>query len=330
MIAQARQEAGFTLVELLIVSTLFVVLLGATLDIFMGFERNNRRVNDHNAQIETARESMDNLSRQLRNLARPDSNPTTFLTSPSIRAAEPYNFVFQTSDPTKVFVRYCLAVSGSFDGSPITLQNSWLFQVISASGTLPSSFRGACPGTNSATNKIVGATRNVVNRVNGQNRPVFTYMCLNNAPSCTNPQLDGARAELYVDTDPTRAPAEDLVSSAVYLRNQNQPPVAEASIQYIPATATFPNGQIQLNGSRSSDPEGRTLEYYWFRGALPSTFSCQNPPVPTAGEQNPTLLATVTATFPAQRGTNTFNLIVCDPGYLADTPPNNPLTLFVP
>jgi hypothetical protein len=100
----------------------------------------------------------------------------------------------------------------------------------------------------------------------GRDLPVFTYGCAAGAAAgCPSSAIDYTRitninAQLYVDRNPGKAPAELRVVSSVFLRNQNEAPVAEYT-----STAAGSRTVI-LNGSASTDPEGRTLAYDWFLG----------------------------------------------------------------
>ncbi len=85
-----RDQRGVTLTETLIVSTLFLVVLSATLMSGANFNRlnhENQRVND---QVERARRGVDRGARQLRNLARR-------IDAPVIARAAHNDFIFQTS-----------------------------------------------------------------------------------------------------------------------------------------------------------------------------------------------------------------------------------------
>ena len=145
-----------------------------------------------------------------------------------------------------------------------------------------------------------------------ESRPVFSYGCAVGASDCTSApavfeRITGFHGNLAIDLDPARSPAAMRVSTGVYLRNQNQKPTAQF-------TAT-PLGtqRVLLNGSASTDPEGRTLRFYWFKGSAP-TFTCeQGPP------QAPTYWvgATLAHNFTESPDTDlSFTLVVCDPGDL--------------
>jgi len=313
MSRRAQTDAGFMLVELLIVMVMFVVILGATLVLFNTFERGTRDTERLTEQIEVARDTNDKVSRQLRNLAK----PTSAVLSP-IQLADKYDVIFQTSDPTRTWVRYCLDTTGS-GASP---DNAKLWSAESTSATLPDGAGGACPGTGWAAGSTRVVARNIVNTVGGQDRPVFSYSCATGAPaSCGTaaatgeyPRIIGVALNLFVDTNVSRVPLAEQVSTSVYLRNQNEKPTA--TFTWLPSS-----GKVFLNASSSTDPEGRTLRYYWFSGStVPSSFSCEAGPAAT-----PPYLSGVTVSFPGtgpappSGSTTGITLVVCDPGDLKDT-----------
>ena len=102
-------ERGFTLIELLLVMSLGIVILGATLTSFTGYYRNQKTNQQLNDTAQVARDSMDLAARQLRNLANQDPSQQTT----TIARALPFDLVFQTSDPARKWVRYCLDTSGT-------------------------------------------------------------------------------------------------------------------------------------------------------------------------------------------------------------------------
>jgi prepilin-type N-terminal cleavage/methylation domain-containing protein len=303
-----RCQEGFTLIELLLVCVLFLVLMGATLTAFSSFQRHQRTAERTNDQVETARLAIAHSARQLRNLAkRPDVN------SPNIGRAESYDFIFQTSDPAKKWVRYCL--DGAAFGGSAGGQRLWESE---SSGTsVPAGATGACPGSGWLSQTVVAST--IVNRWSGVDRPVFTYMCGAGAPAgCPSggapdfPRITAVGIDLFVDLDATRRPQEQRVSTSVFLRNQNEAPVAGFSSSPSPPTPR----RVLLNGSASSDPEGRTLEYLWYRAPIPAGEARCTDPHPNAIGTGVAMSYTFPATDPASVE---IALMVCDPGPLSAT-----------
>lgn len=310
-----RDQHGFTLIEVLIVCALFLVVTGATLTAFTAFTTSHRRTEIEHDHAEDARVALDLAARQLRNLA----NPTTFATT-TINNAAAYDFVFQTSDPAKTWVRYCLSTS-----APASLNKARLWEAESATATLSSGMTGACPGTGWAKARVVSDS--VSNRRGGIDRPIFSYECAPTWPAtcpasaAEYPRITNVGLELYVDDNTSDNIKEMRVATAVFLRNQNEPPVASASwARTAPKT-------VVLNASGSSDPEGRILQYFWFKGTAPTSAdfaSCTATPSNALGEG-----ITLTQQFTQAAGTSVnYWLVVRDPGCLTAT--TSPITVVVP
>ena len=108
-----------------------------------------------------------------------------------------------------------------------------------------------CPVVDSTVPAPAGTRSTVVaeNVVNGT-RPIFGY----NAIGLQD--ITEVSATLYVDVNPGKPPAETVLQSAVYLRNQNRKPTALFSVEVV-------NNSIVLNASESTDPEEKALIYTW-------------------------------------------------------------------
>jgi prepilin-type N-terminal cleavage/methylation domain-containing protein len=255
-----NDEAGFTLVELMVSSTLFLLVLGAALTSFGTMESKaglNAKLQDTQQQ---ARQTVIVLSRQLRNLAGPDENqPGAFdPATASFSPAAPYDIVFKTVDPngpnaglnpTNVErMRYCLD-----SGTPAKLWQQTQTWTTAAAPSPPST--SSCPDPAwPGTARVVADS--VVNRYAGQDRPVFLY-------DSTDPSaIHTVRVNLWIDINPGKPPAQTNLQSGVFLRNQNQAP--NASFQWSPGGA----GHVVLNGSASDDPEGQQLSYTWKEGSI--------------------------------------------------------------
>lgn len=314
-------ERGFTLVELLAVMTIAIVLLSATLltfnNLYQATTDNDRRLDS----VEVARTGLDIQARQLRNLAKRLNNTAV------VDTLGPYDLIFQTSDPSRTWVRYCLDTTTA----PASAKRGrvWTQALATSSASYPvtAAMRTGCPSSSDWTTTKVVADH-VTNRRDNLNRALFSFTCTTGS-SCTSTsatydQVVGISALLYVDTTPATGAAELKVSSGVYLRNQNQAPVAS----FVATPKAGEPRTVVLNGSGSSDFEGRTLSYYWFKQALPATSSidCANPtiagsgPVRTLWGANGYIGGSITLshTFPAGDGaagsTRNIGLVVCDPG----------------
>ena len=300
----SRQD-GFTFVEVLLVSTLFLVVLGATIEAMVHFTNNNRLTELRNDQAEEARSALDRQARQLRNLAKR-------VTVPTINKATSYDFIFQTSDPSRTWVRYCLDTTHPPNA---TASKARLWEMVSATSTVPDT--GTCPGATGAWDTANIVADHISNRSAGADRPVFKYSCLNNATPC--PPADaslvtGVQANLWVDDDVTRDPPELRVSTAVFLRNQNEPPTINFNITPVATRKVF------LNATSAADPEGRTLRYYWYQSSSAPSFNCADGPPTAPAHYNGVALTYTFPTATVVGSAQAFTLVVCDPGDLKAGP----------
>jgi type II secretory pathway pseudopilin PulG len=315
-------ERGVTLIELIVVVAVSIGVLSATLTTFDTFIRADHDNNARNDTAELARNALDAQARQLRNLAKR-------VTSPVIDTVAPYDLIFQTNDPSRTWMRYCLDTSPP---ASTTRGRLWAATLLVPNAATPApvsaGMRGACPGTGWTTTSVVADY--VSNRRNGLERPLFTYTC-SGTPTCTSlastyDQVVAVTAQSILDTTPDTDPKELSVTSSVYLRNQNQAPIA--SFQASPSS---PSRTVTLNASGSTDFEGRTMSYYWFKDSMPATASidCAHPDIGSRGPGLPRTLwgsatiyigdgITLSHTFPSTDGvagtSRTIGLVVCDPG----------------
>jgi type II secretory pathway pseudopilin PulG len=304
------QEGGFTLIELLLAATLMIIVLAATLTSIEGFWKTNRVNNEQNDAQDIARTAIDRLAQQLRNLALPTP------TSPnSIDKASSYDLVFKTAEPSRRRVRYCLSTD-----TPASPGDGRLYMQTQAGAgagtpdpTLDSSATATCPGPTGsgawATTTVVADE--VVNKVTGKDRPVFYF----NAPTAELPKITLLRSDLFVDVDPDRRPLESRISTGVYLRNQNQLPMASFTV----VSGGTGTRRFILNGSGSTDPEGRTLAHSWFIGGNPNLADTDCSPTPPESCIGRGVTLDYTVPSAAGDGTQTFTLLVRDPGGLTAT-----------
>jgi type II secretory pathway pseudopilin PulG len=277
-----REEAGFTLTEVLLVSVLMIVVLGASLSSLNSFQTNAASSERQNDAQQEARRAIDQLARELRNLASPvDYDPD------AVKRAESHDLIVQSVGafrPTgslntrnTQYVRYCLD-----DGGLVHRQSlGWTAALAPAvpAGT-------ACPAPGWGTSEV--AANHVVNG----DRTLFTY----NGTSLTT--ITEITASLFVDVDPESRPKETTIGTTVFLRNQNRVPVARFS------AAPTAGGAILLNGAESEDPEERALSYDWYDAAV--------------GRVGGGIVFTYTPPAPGPRD---VYLVVKDPGDLSNQAP---------
>lgn len=243
-------ESGLTLVEVLLVSLLMIVVLGASLTAIDSFRSNVDTNTRQNEAQDEARRGIDQLARELRNLASPTNEQPQ-----AVKRAEANDLIVQSvADVRPVgsenvrnaqYVRYCYDTVGS---RVVRQRLTW------TSDTDPGSPTGtACPA--SGWEKTEVAAADVVNGA----RPLFTY----NAVTLT--EISEIHSSLFVDVNPGRRPREAAIDTTVFLRNQNRTPIARFT-----AAATA-DGRILLNGSESQDPEEKALRYLWFDPAVSTT-----------------------------------------------------------
>jgi type II secretory pathway pseudopilin PulG len=245
-------ERGFTLVEAVLVLLLMTIVLGATLTAFDSFTRTAHVNEKQNDSQQEARRALDQIARDLRNLASPtDELPLALDVAKDDEII--FQSVYKTKDtPSNSYntrrVRYCL--------------NQTSQQIIRQTQVNP----GAAVPTTTACAKGASSgswTPGVIvaaHVVNGS-RPVWFY----NPPlSVTSPDpttVTSIRAELFVDINGPKTPPETRLATGVQLRNQNRAPIADF-------TADSPQpGVVVLNASPSIDPEGRALRYAWYLGS---------------------------------------------------------------
>jgi prepilin-type N-terminal cleavage/methylation domain-containing protein len=274
--SRLRETKGFTLIEVLLASTLSLLVMGASLAAFDGLQGNHRLTQKTNDAQDVARRQTDRLARELRNLASPSQLTSDLSAQPqAVDLASAYDFVFRIVADTKPAgslnvanvkrVRYCVNNTNPSNEVVWRQTQTW---TTAATPALPST--AACPGTGWDAGSNAKYITNLVNRYNGQNRPVFGFN------STDVLRITKVRTTLYVDLDPTKRPAEVRLSSGVFLRNQNRIPTADFT-----ATVTA-DKRLVLNGSGSDDPEGMALTYQWYLDAPSPLPDCSATPAPAS------------------------------------------------
>jgi prepilin-type N-terminal cleavage/methylation domain-containing protein len=298
-----RVESGFTLVELLIGMSLMVVVLGATISVLVVMQRVGVHDTDQNIAQDKARTAIDQIARDLRNVAEPTPEVgTPPQPQPTIERAQPYDLVLRSIDPTGASggqnafhvrrVRYCL--SGDIDGSAKLWKQTqtWTTQLAPA---MPSTT--SCDGTGWPTAQVVAD--HITNGMGGRtDRPAFSF----NPEDFSDPtRVKALRPELWVDANPQDAQREVRLSTAYFLRNQNQPPVSDAAGDQF--TVTVVARSVVLNALGFEDPEGSPLSYVWYDGTSK-------------------IGTGITLSVAASPGTHTYSLKVLDDKSLGtDAPP---------
>jgi hypothetical protein len=302
-----RQQAGYTLIEVLVATTLTLAIFGATLTLLDVYARQAQGSTQRNDAQDRARVGIDLIVRQLRNISSPISSPKL------IERATPYDIVFQTVGTPSGSnvsgaqrVRYCMPADTS-SGSPanevlVSQTQTWTTATPPTSPWTPDPTQTiACP--DASTSSSVTVAPSVTNRYRGRtDRPAFSF---NNgsAPSDLG-TITSVQIDLFVNPTPTAlSPAETELRSAAYLRNQERPP----SVSFT-STATG-GGGVLLNGGTSYSPDGEDLSYAW---------SCT---APSLCPNSAALAATNTGLVDWQPGTGTYTvqLTVTDAGGLSAT-----------
>jgi type II secretory pathway pseudopilin PulG len=252
MIARARQlaadERGMTLVEMLMTCILSIVVLGATLSAVETFERNSRTNERVNEAQDGARNALDRMARDLRNLASPIQESPD-----AMDRAEPFDIMFQSEGNTIAGglnarnterVRYCIDAEGDLYRQIQT----WT----TANPPAPPT-ETDCPGASTSEGGAwVSSSIAASSVVNGDAQPIFTY----NAAILRD--ITEVSATLWIDVNPeTVKPPATTLQTSVYLRNQNRKPIAAFSADAV-------NGTVVLNASESTDPEEKSMTYSWF------------------------------------------------------------------
>jgi type II secretory pathway component PulJ len=261
-----KDERGFTVVELAVSAFIALVVFGATLTVLASAntqQRLNERTNDAEQDV---RVTLDRMARQLRNLASPNVLTSVGSTLPrSVDRNLPYDLVFQDVDQNRPAgtlnsanvrrVRYCLDTTTATNGTLYMQTQTW---TAAAAPLVPAD--AACPGAGWTTTTIVG--QHVTNKVG--DRPVFRYTgdtgLITATDSDSRADISRVEADVFLDLDTAKRPAETSLITSVFLRNQNREPQSAFTL-----TVTNPTTRtVQLNGSASQDPEGQPLAYYWF------------------------------------------------------------------
>lgn len=236
--SRLRDERGFTTMELLVATTIFIVVLGATLAPLDGLWRTSKTNEQQNASQEIARQAIDRFAADIRSIGGQTQ---------LIEKAGSSDIVFKTADPyvnpsgsnydSVKRVRYCLSGTTLF-----RQEQTW-------TGALPT-----LPTTNACPEPLTWSTTGTemaANIVNGGGTPIFTY------DSATLSSIKTVTIDLMADTTPNTSPKTTELKTSVTLRNNDLAPVS--SFVGIPTG----NLHVDLDGANAYDPEGTALTYRW-------------------------------------------------------------------
>jgi Tfp pilus assembly protein PilX len=254
-----HDQRGFSLGDVLVAGSLFVVVLGAALTPFELLGRSERLTSNQNDSQDNARNAVAMITRNLRNTSGQNQ---------LVNLASPYDLVIETVDATPkpagsqnsrnlMRVRYCLDTSS---GNSVSLTNgriweqSFRWTTASPPATMPSA---NCPDASWGTRRAVASF--VTNRATSPTRttavPLFRYFP-ENAGLDT---ITSIRVSVFSDRNWAEAPRETELTSGILLRNQNGSPTATFD-----ATPGLPGTRkITLNAGASTDPEGLPLTFRW-------------------------------------------------------------------
>lgn len=249
-----RDERGMSLIEILVVTFMFVIVLLAALTPFEVLQNVDRKAQAQNDTQQNARQTVSAIAFNLRNLAGQ---------SQLVERADPYDLVFQTVDRKPkpsgsqnsrniMRVRYCLATNGgtATAGNGLIWEQSMRWTTASVPAAMP--LTTSCPDVlwSGSTRRVVSGR--ITNRIAGQNRALFTYF----PTGASLTQITSIRMDLFTDDNLGDKVKETRHTSGVLLRNQNGAPTASV------LTASAGVRAIRLDAT-ASDPENLPLTYRW-------------------------------------------------------------------
>jgi type II secretory pathway pseudopilin PulG len=236
------ERGDFTLTGLLVAMALMLVVIGATFSVFGTAETVQRKTELTQDAQQAARNAVDRMTIELRNLASPVNDAPL-----AISGVTGSDIVFQTVDKSKPTgslnvwnikrVRYCL------DGNGVLWRAEQKWQGTTPPD-VPTAAGGGCPGSWTSPVRVVSGVTNGA-------RPLFRV----NSTDTT--KITDVDVDLFVRVDRKRQLGETELSSGVFLRNQNRMPTAAIDVVAVNAQG------ITLSAASSADPEGDNLTYEW-------------------------------------------------------------------
>jgi prepilin-type N-terminal cleavage/methylation domain-containing protein len=289
-VSRLQAENGFTLVELLVTMVITTIVFGATLSVLDVFQRDNVVDQKRSEVQDNARNAIDQIVRQLRNVAAPSAgSPGALLTTKNysmifdtIGTASGYAWGKNTSHT--MMVRYCLNNSNP-ENEVLWMQSLRWSEPPGPTTPAPTT----CPDLSGFWESNRQVVQHVTNRIGGEVRPMFKYS------AATAPQTASVEIDMFLDLTPKQAhPGETQLTTGIGLRNANRPPIVAFTVTRI--SPKF----VRLDGSASYDPDGLALTYRWKIDGTPIASTAQVTEV-----EEPV-------------GSHTYQLEVVDPGGLGE------------
>jgi prepilin-type N-terminal cleavage/methylation domain-containing protein len=252
-VSRFQTENGFTLIELLVTMVITTIVFGATLSVLDVFQRDNVVDQKRSEVQDNARNAIDRIARQLRNVAAPSAG-----SAGALLTTKNYSMIFDTIGTTSEYawgnnashtmmVRYCL--NNSNNENEVLWMQSLRWSTTTGPGTPSPS---GCPDLGGFWESNRQIVQHVTNRIGGAVRPMFKYS------AATAPQTASVEVDMFLNLTPGKEhPGETQLTTGIGLRNANRPPIVEFTVTRI--SPTF----VRLDGSASYDPDGLALTYQW-------------------------------------------------------------------
>lgn len=257
--SRLQSENGFTLIELLVTMVITTIVFGATLSVLDVFQRDNVVDQKRSEVQDNARNAIDRIARQLRNVAAPSAgSPGALLTTKN------YSMIFDTIGTASEYawgenkshtmmVRYCLNNSNPEN------EVLWMQTLRWSTKTGPETpSPSGCPDLGGFWESNSQVVQHVTNRIDAEVRPMFKYS------AATAPQTASVEVDMFLNLTPGHAPptgaahpGETQLTTGIGLRNANRPPIVEFTVTRI--SPKF----VRLDASASYDPDGLALTYEW-------------------------------------------------------------------
>jgi len=192
----APERSGFTLVEIMVVMTIFIFLIVVSSDFIIQGLRSTSFGYEQDAAVSNARKALDPLAKEIREAA-PAANGNYTFASTTAQNLIFYSNVDTDSDTEKI--RYYLTGSTLFRG------------VTKATGS-PLAY----PSGNETVSKIA-------DYINNQSAPVFSYYDTNNNlisnPTASTSAIRMIHLSLKINVTPAIAPGDYVVETDIQIRN---------------------------------------------------------------------------------------------------------------